>query len=146
VDVVTGAALFESLRTRHALRSARREADAELLDAPVPSLRLAWRAAELVVPKQRLELAGELRRLVRHADPRYLPGAAPVNRAGVRAAQETLLAIADRLSDLERPVAPRGVLLVDRLLTDGSGPLYDTRGTDELFAAIDEAADALELP
>ncbi|HEY7705564.1 MAG TPA: hypothetical protein VH968_00160 [Gaiellaceae bacterium] len=143
---MTGAALFDSLRARRALREARREADAELLDTPVPSLRLAWRAAELVVPKERRELAGELRRLVRYAEPRYLPGAAPVNRPGVRAAGETLLAMADRLADLEQPVSPRGVLLLERLLSDGDGPLYDPVRTDELLAAIDEAAGALDLP
>ena len=90
-----------------------------------PPLRLAWRVEELVTPKNRLDLAHTLRSLVREADARYLPSASPVNRVAVRAEAETLLAVAARLADLERPVAARGVLLVDRLLVDGFSPLYD---------------------
>ena len=88
------------------------------------------------------------RRLVRDANPRYLPGAAPFNRVAVRAAADDVLAMADRLADLERPIAARGVLLLERLLVDGAGPLYDREHADELLAAIDEAeaAAALELP
>lgn len=128
------------------MRAARRAADEELLRTPVPSLRLAWRAAELVVPKRRLELARSLRHLVRDADPRYLPGAAPINRRAIRAASDNFLVIADRLQDLDSPVAPRGILLVERLLVDGSGPLYDHEHADELPAAVEAAGDALELP
>jgi hypothetical protein len=35
------------------------------------------------------------------------------------------------LADLERPVAARGVVLLERVLTDGSGPLYDRDRQDE---------------
>ncbi len=121
-------------------------ADAELLASPIPSLRLAWRAAELVVPKRRLELARSLRGLVRDADARYLPNAVPINRPAVRAAANDLRAMADRLAELSRPVSPRGILLVERLLVDGSSPLYDAERADELHDAIDTAAAALELP
>ena len=128
------------------MRAARRAADEELLRTQVPSLRLAWRAGELVAPKRRLELARSLRWLVRDADPRYLPGAAPINRGAIRAASDHLLVIADRLADLESPVAPRGILLVERLLVDGSGPLYDREREGELLGAVEAAGDALELP
>jgi hypothetical protein len=137
---------FDSMRERRALRAARRSADAELLSMPVPSLRLAWRAAELVVPKRRMQLARSLRGLVRDADSRYLPNAAPINRRAVRAVSGDLLAVAHRLADLENPIAPRGVLLVERLLLDSDGPMYDRERARELFAAVDEAAAALELP
>ena len=36
-----------------------------------------------------------------------------------------LLSVASRLSDLDRPVTARGVVLVEGLLVDVSGPLYD---------------------
>ncbi len=99
-----------------------------------------------VVPKRRLELARTLRFLVRDADARYLPNAVPINRPAVRAATDDLLAIADQLADLPHPVAPRGVLLVERLVDDDSGPLYDAEHSDELLNAVDAAAAALELP
>ncbi len=136
--------VVESFRQRRQLRAARQIADRELLRSPVPSLRLSWRAAELVIPKHRLDLAHALRRLVHDADARYLPSAHVFNRAAVRVETERLLALADRLTDLERPVAPRGVLLVERLLDDVSGPLRDRDRADELGEAVDDAAEALE--
>lgn len=136
----------EPLRTRRALRVARRDADEELLRSAVPSLRLAWRAAELVVPKNRLELARSLRTLVREADARYLPNAVPINRGAVRAVSADLVEMADRLADLENPIAPRGVLLVEQLLTDGAGPLYNHESADELASSVTKATRALELP
>jgi hypothetical protein len=131
------------LKERHALRAGRRTADRELLRREHPPLRLAWRVEELVTPKNRLDLAHSIQSLVRDANPRYLPTASPVNRLAVRAEAETLLAVAARLGDLERPVAARGVLLVERLLVDGSGPLYDRELVDDLPAYLDSALTAL---
>ena len=51
------------------------------------------------------------------ADERFLPSASPVDRGAVRASSSQLLELASRLLDLERPVMPRGVLLVERLLS-----------------------------
>lgn len=48
----------------------------------------------------------------------------PLNRAGVRPYAATLAALADHVGDLSRPVAPRGILLLDDLLTHGDSPLY----------------------
>jgi hypothetical protein len=135
---------LRELRARHALRAARWAADAELLRRDTAPLRLAWRAAELVDPTNRLELAHTLRSLVREANPRYLPTASPVNRVAVRAESEMLLALAARLADLERSVAPRGVLLVQRLLVDGAGPLYERESVDDLPVYLDVALGALE--
>jgi hypothetical protein len=132
------------LKERRALRAARRAADAELLRREHPPLRLAWRVEELVAPKNRLDLARSIRSLVRDAGPRYLPTASPVNRVAVRAESEALLAVAARLADLRRAVAPRGIVFVDRLLVDGSGPLYDRERVDELPVRLDMALAALE--
>jgi hypothetical protein len=135
---------LRGLRARHALRAARWAADAELLRRDSPPLRLAWRVEELVTPKNRLDLAHTLRSLVRDAGLRYLPSASPVNRLAVRAEAETLLAVAARLADVGRPVAARGVVFVERLLVDGSGPLYDRELIDDLPAYLDTALAALE--
>jgi hypothetical protein len=136
--------VVQSFRQRRQLRAARRVADRELLRSPVPSLRLSWRAAELVIPKRRLDLAHSLRRLVHDSDARYLPGAQTFDRLAVRAEAESFLALADRLADLERPVAPRGVLLLEQLLDDPWSPLHDRDRADELRESLDDAAEVLE--
>lgn len=135
---------LKELKARRALLAARWAADAELLRRNTTPLRLSWRAEELVAPKNRLDLAHTLRSLVRESAPRYLPSASPVNRLAVRAEAETLLAVAARLADLERPVAPRGIVFIERLLVDGSGPLYDRELVDDLPVFLDTARDALE--
>lgn len=113
---------------RRELERARRAADTELIHAPTPPPRLAWRGAELVAGARRLELADELRRLSEAGDTRSLP----------------LPTLAASLSDLGRPVSPRGVLMLERLLGEGAGPLY--RRPEALAAALAEATRALELP
>jgi hypothetical protein len=132
------------LKARRETRAMRASADAELARRTLPPLRLAWRVEELVATRNRLDLAHSVRSLVRDAEPRYLPSASPFNRLAVRAEANRLLAVAARLADLERPVAARGVVLVDRLLTDGSGPLYDRELADDFASAIDEILDVLQ--
>jgi hypothetical protein len=109
---------------RRQLNRARRAADAELRETESVPARLAWRSAELTAGAHRLELAHEVRALLRTASPHYLPSAAPLDRSAVRAETGALLAVADRLSDLSHPIAPRGVLLLHELLADGHSPLY----------------------
>ena len=132
------------LRARRALRALRAAADTDLARRDRPPLRLAWRVEELVGTKNRLDLAHSVRSLVRDARPSYLPSASPFNRLVVRAESDALLAVAARLADLERPVAARGVVLLERLLTDGSGPLYDRDRVDEFGWTLDTILGALE--
>jgi hypothetical protein len=129
---------------RRTLRAARRRADAELLSTRLPSPRLAWRTEELVGDDSRVELGRSLTHVVHSADERLLPSASPLNRASIRARRGHLLELAARLYDLSRPVAPRGVLLVDRLLYDGSGPLYDRSAPNRLQAEVLQALAALD--
>jgi len=124
-----------SWEARRALRSARRRADDELAVTRLPPPRLAWRAAELVADDHRIQLARSLTDVVHGADERLLPAASPVARAAVRVCRPQLLAIAARLFEVARPVPARGILLVERLLADGSGPLYDRDGHERLLAA-----------
>jgi hypothetical protein len=132
------------LRARRAFRALRAAADADLARRNRPPLRLSWRVEELVATKNRLDLAHSLRSLVRDARPSYLPSASPFNRLVVRAESDQLLAVAARLADLERPIAARGVVLLDRLLTDGSGPLYDRGRAEEFGPTLDLILDTLE--
>lgn len=139
--------LFAPVRgweARRALRAARRRADAELLSTRLPSPRLAWRTEELVGEDSRLELGRSLTDVVHSADERLLPSASPLNRASIRALRAQLLELAARLYDLSRPVAPRGVLLVERLLYDGSGPLYSRSAPNRLGSEVQQARAALE--
>jgi hypothetical protein len=131
-------------KERRALAAARRRADAELLSTALASPRLAWRTEELVAEDYRIGLGRSLTDVVHSADERLLPGASPLNRGSVRERRAELLELAARLCDLSRPVAPRGVLLVDRLLSDGSGPLYGRRPAAQLLLATERARAALD--
>ncbi len=129
---------------RRALRAARRSADAELLVTRLPPPRLAWRRDELVVDKHRLLLGRALTDVVHASDERFLPGASPLDRGAVRECRAQLLELASRLCDLDRPVMPRGVLLVERLLADTSGPLFSRGGTRLLSLELTRTRRALE--
>ncbi|HZU19779.1 MAG TPA: hypothetical protein VE982_01040 [Gaiellaceae bacterium] len=128
---------------RRALRAARRTADDELAATRLPPPRLAWRAAELTADANRLGLARSLTDVVHASDERLLPTASPLARAAIRECRPELLALAGRLFDLSLPVTARGVLLVERLLTDGSGPLYGSGDSKRLAEAARRAQAAL---
>jgi hypothetical protein len=133
-----------SWEARRALRVARRRADEELAATRLPPPRLAWRAAELVADENRIDLARSLTDVVHAADERLLPAASPIARAAVRTCRPQLLAIAARLFEVSKPVSPRGVLLVERLLTDGSGPLYGRGDAKGLLSAAANVLAVLE--
>ena len=134
-----------SWETRRALRAARRRADDELLASRLASPRLAWRTTELTAEANRNELARSLIDVVHAADERLLPTATPIHRGAVRECRAELLELAARLYD-SWPVTPRGVLLVERLVHDGSGPLYGTTEVQRLARDIDVARRALDGP
>jgi hypothetical protein len=130
--------------SRRALRASRRSADEELVASRLPSPRLAWRIAELTGEDNRVALGRSVTDVVRHADERLLPSASPIDRATVRACRAQLLELASRLFDADRPVAPRGVLLVDRLLTEPDSPLYDRGGPRQLRLELKRLGAALD--
>lgn len=66
-----------------------------------------------------------------------------INRAAVRADREAVLGLAERLESAG-PVTPRGMVLVQRLLTEGRGPLYDPSGRHRVEQAIWEIVDVLD--
>jgi hypothetical protein len=126
-----------SFEARRAVKAARRRADAEILATRLPSPRLAWRTAELVSEENRTDLARSITDAVQAADERLLPTASPLDRVAVRECRPQLLALAGRLYDQSQPVTPRGVLLVDELLVDGSGPLYGSGSPKRLAEAVE---------
>jgi hypothetical protein len=87
---------------------------------------LMSRAAQLVSTRHRRRLAAWLERVVSEADATPPPSFSIIlgtARDQVVEARASLLFLAYVLRDADR-VAPRGVAIVDRLLTDGSSPLY----------------------
>lgn len=106
---------------------------------------LALRARQLVSPGSRQQLAASLERLVEEAkrpvSPRAVAVALP--RREILDVQTCLFSIAARLRD-ERPVYARGMALLSRLLSDGSGPAYDPHGGGSLRHAVGAIAAALD--
>jgi hypothetical protein len=134
---------FRSWSEHRELRAARRLADEQLLESRLPSPRLAWRVAEVLAEEHRIELGRSLTDVVRAADERLLPGAKPVDRVAVRENRAQLLDLAAWLFDAERTVRPRGVLMLQRLLRDGSGPLYGHDAPRKLRLSLAEIREAL---
>ena len=125
-----------SWEARRALRAARRAADDELLETSLAPPRLAWRVEELTDDQHRLELGRAVTHVVHAADERLLPTASPIDRPAIRVCRAELLELASRLCDLGRPVAARGVVRVDRLLTSDRSPLFGRCNTGRLRAAV----------
>ena len=133
------------LRAWEARRTARAErarADAELAEARLPSPRHAWRVEELVADEHRLQLARQLTDVVHASDESRLPNARPINRGAVRQCRAELLNIAARLFDTRRPVAARGIVLLERLLAGGT--LYGNGRSVQLHAEAAAVREALE--
>jgi hypothetical protein len=84
----------------------------------------------------RHRLAASLRRTVSKSSPASLPGASPLNRVLVRGHAPELLALADRLDDLSRPVSSEGVFLVEELVSEPWSPLYDSERADLLWPTL----------
>jgi len=111
------------------------------------SLSLRKRRAEQITSlRSRRKLAANLNRTLRKAE---LPqasftAAVPLQRHEILSARSEIERLA---KDLVAPgdVEPRGVLLVHRLLTDGSSPFYTPGAEGELGRAVRHAHAALLL-
>jgi hypothetical protein len=94
---------------------------------------------------KRRQLARSLDGVVRELrGPVRLPGASPLNRVGLRPYERELAALAARVGDLDRPVARRGLRLVNELVSHGGSPLYDRSHARDVPAAIATILAALE--
>jgi hypothetical protein len=107
---------------------------------------LALRAQQLTQTRTVRQSAHQLRGVVDYVDrfgSRPVVTAVVINRAAVRADREAVLGLAERLENAG-PVTPRGMVLVQRLLTKGRSPLYDPSATHRVEQAIWEIVDALD--
>jgi hypothetical protein len=102
---------------------------------PASDPALALRAAQLRSPRHRRRLAAWLERLVGDSEVTWpgMSAAVPIVREQVSEARDSLLRLAKVLRDAER-VRPRGVAMVERLLTDADSVVYTktARGAVEL--------------
>ena len=74
-----------------------------------------------------------------------LPGAVPLNTRALRRHVRLVGDLEERLEDRTRPVSARGMVLVDRLLTEPGSPLYSSPVPDDVLAeAVLEALIALD--
>jgi hypothetical protein len=108
------------------------------------------RAEQLVSPRHRTKSAEALRDLV---DEAQRPHASLFNanlrvqRALIRDNEALILTLARELEELPT-VDPRGVILADRLILDGTSPVYITESAIEengaLVRAVERAREALQ--
>jgi hypothetical protein len=104
----------------------------------------ARRARTLVAPRNRGALAANWEQLLSAAarPVRGLSGRVPIRRARVLAAETEIRTLIDALNS-SGPVPAQGVALARRLLTDGTGPVYNRAAADDLSERVAQAA--LEL-
>ena len=105
---------------------------------------LSRRAAELTSPGRRSMLARSLRRVERDVSEETGAAPIPLNRRAIRRNVRLVRALHERLDDHSRPIDPRGVLLVERLITVPRSPLYSRDPDDVLAASLGEALAALD--
>ena len=86
----------------------------------------------MVSARRRRSLERSLQGILKSIDPKRLPGASPLNRRGLWVYASEIKALANRVGDLDRPASRHGLQLVQNLLTDPGGPLYDRSRIDEL--------------
>jgi hypothetical protein len=103
------------------------------------------RASRLVSRRHRAHSAKALRQLVTEStrrSPSLLNANLPIQARAVWENAELILALAKELED-SPAVDPRGVILTDRLLTDGASPAYASEDHGELGRAVERARAAL---
>jgi hypothetical protein len=104
------------------------------------------RAAELASPEHRRRLAGRLDRVVAAAAS-PTPAPVPLNRPAALRCRDRLTALAALLRDTGVEVAPPGVVLVVRLLSDGAeSPLFQAGQDHRALARALDRATAMLLP
>jgi hypothetical protein len=121
------------LALRRSIERARRRGAADAWIArgwENPAARYSWRLEELTSHRERRALCRSLRGTVRELTQRYPSVGSLLNRRALYAHRSVLIAIADRLGDVERPVSAAGVLAVQRLVTQPDSPLYARSGPD----------------
>jgi hypothetical protein len=113
-------------------------------DPPDDRMLLA-RIDELEDPRLRKSLARSFRRVAHDVNSFGRPMTpAQHNRRILRPHAQQIRRLAERLDDRTRPVAPRGMAMAYRLITMGSGPLYNAHRAQELPAHLNATLGALD--
>ena len=113
-------------------------------DPPDDRMLLA-RIDELEDPRLRKTLARSFRRVAHDVNSFGRPMTpAQHNRRILRPHAQQIRCLAERLDDRTRPVAPRGMAMAYRLITMGSGPLYNAHHAQELPAHLNATLGALD--
>jgi hypothetical protein len=112
---------------------------------PAESPELAHRAMQLTRARHRRALAKSLEEAlsVAQGERRWRTACPPLATRDVRASRSELIQLAQVLRE-NRDVYASGVALTQRLLTDGTGPLYLYGRDDELWHAARDALAALD--
>ena len=97
--------------------------------------------------RRRRLLASGIFRLINEAERprRSFSSAVPVQRQAILGSRKQLLQLADALADTDAPINDKGVELAERLLRDGSSPVYSPLGEAALDEAVRHAYAALVL-
>lgn len=116
-------------------------------ERPSASDELAARARQITAPRSRRRLAAGLAGVMRSARPRApaWTAAARPNLPDVVDAR-TVIAALDRRLRAPEPVAAQGVAMVQALLVDGNGLLYQPGRPGALDSRLRAAAAAMEPP
>jgi hypothetical protein len=142
--MITAATLFEPARVwlRRGVLDRRLAHGAD----PSASPELSRRARQLMSRRCRAGLAEGLLNVIDAAEepPRGYSAAVPVRRQEILREREFIVALVEDLrSDDE--LSPRGIALVEELLTDGSSPLFAGGPDGDLHRALVHARAALHL-
>jgi hypothetical protein len=113
---------------------------------PSDSPQLARRAQQLKSRRCRHGLAQGIRNLLDAAEEprRALTSAVPLQRRAILTESPLLIGIARELTS-EDDLNPRGIALVEQLLTDGDSPLYGPAPEGALHEALIHARAAMHL-
>jgi hypothetical protein len=110
---------------------------------PMLSDELSLRVGQLGSARTRVRLANALRAAVELATGRRAPLITTrLRREAIRECDELLLTLAERLRGGE-PVGAQGLAMTARLVDDRCGPLYRSRASGSLPAAVSDALAAL---
>jgi hypothetical protein len=109
------------------------------------------RRARLLDRRYRAKVARALRKLIETAgrhEPNFFAAQLPLRVREVLGSASEIRTLADELEHEDR-VSPRGVILAERLITDGESPVYPSmphqRGVETVESAVRHARAALHL-
>ena len=107
---------------------------------------LAMRAEQLCAPRHRRRLADWLERLAHDSEVAWpgMSAAVPIVRGQVSEARDSLRRLADLLRNAGR-VRPRGVAMIERLLTDADTAIYTRTARVAVELQVQAALRALEV-